>query len=520
MSADLPDEGGSSSTPDIAPPSSTMLFDKTLVQRISSNAVRLPPNFVGVRPHSTTFLNSNVGEPKNHAATELPKEQDNKADKILQSTITFTITDPETGETRRMTKKEKKRVKRTLANEKREIYKQQRQVKVQEEQKRVQEAKRKRKAEKRAARLAALQKANEPEAESASPCPPGDITSSTTPASIDVVVPKKEQRSHEEADLDQDEEMKVVDSKIMSSQLALDEEEMQEEKGKRQLPAILNSAMAWQLRLYLEQNPSSTIDDSTISSSSAQETKISARLDDDLSRIWIEKLEEDCFRPADEVRAKEDLRPMAYKIVPEVWRRFRPATATTETTQILIPESERAPQPSSFSNVAARLEIRPKSKEWCGIEMRPQHSVAPFSTFDRDSLIVFDYLHKHTHFHASCGSKFGCDFLLYDGPRTERHAFAGLRILSSSQGKNQNELPLPTAYSMTAFVRTLNTAGKIALVATVLQDSEHRPDGAPCYRISIVDLALEKILTAPTHRKRARTEKRKEIGKNLSKKSI
>jgi hypothetical protein len=62
----------------------------------------------------------------------------------------------------------------------------------------------------------------------------------------------------------------------------------------------------------------------------------------------------------------------------------------------------------------------------------------------------------------------------------------------------------------------LNTAGKLALIATVIRNKH---ENGYDYRVAIVDLALEKILSAPTHlRKRKRNNHaRREIGLNLSK---
>jgi hypothetical protein len=121
--------------------------------------------------------------------------------------------------------------------------------------------------------------------------------------------------------------------------------------------------------------------------------------------------------------------------------------------------------------------------QWARMPCRPPDS----SDFDADVSILFEYLYRDTPFHVSCGAKFGSDFLIYDGPREERHAFAGLRILSSTAGAGVAKdggagdtlppLPLPTAYSLSGYVRCLNTAGKLALLATVRpeQRRQHHP---------------------------------------------
>jgi hypothetical protein len=157
------------------------------------------------------------------------------------------------------------------------------------------------------------------------------------------------------------------------------------------------------------------------------------------------------------------------------------------------------------------------------------------STLEDDHCIVFNQLYG-SNLHISCGAKVGCDFLLYDGPREERHAFAGLRILTTNAvnitHQEQWQLPIPSPYDLAGFVRCLNTAGKLALLATVIRSNPISNDDVDtnstgcCRRgnvvkVAFVDLVLEKNLTAPTHQRRTTrrsNNKRKEIGKNLSKK--
>ena len=148
---------------------------------------------------------------------------------------------------------------------------------------------------------------------------------------------------------------------------------------------------------------------------------------------------------------------------------------------------------------------------------------------------------------------------MYDGRRTERHSFAGLRVYHCRGGVNKKkngtaattattntngdggggndlELPMPSAYDMTGFVRTMNTARKIALIAMVVpieEDGQHhagnennndgKKDGVAeedatmttpmksgnIRRIAIVDLALEKVLTAHAHVRKGNTAKRR-----------
>lgn len=51
------------------------------------------------------------------------------------------------------------------------------------------------------------------------------------------------------------------------------------------------------------------------------------------------------------------------------------------------------------------------------------------------------------------------------------------------------KFPLPRAYDLAGYVRCLNTAGKLALLATVVPAR----DDDKGYSIAIIDLALEKV---------------------------
>ena len=114
---------------------------------------------------------------------------------------------------------------------------------------------------------------------------------------------------------------------------------------------------------------------------------------------------------------------------------------------------------------------------------------------------VIQLLHVNTtNLHISCGAKFGCDYLLYDGPRSERHAFAGLHIVPQQDDSNSSDTAV-NAYSLTSYVRCLNSAGKLALLATTRKvnscpaSSDGKLIGNTCFiNVSIVDLRLEKIV--------------------------
>lgn len=328
--------------------------------------------------------------------------------------------------------------------------------------------------------------------------------------------------------------------------------------------------------------------------------------DHTLSQQWAEMLQTDCIYPAEEVRQSEDLRQLAYRLHPEPWQRLRPTLrenpltttyrprflpilsannndimknniiyddshntddvdsnnlveVTESTTITTTTTSNDRPETDHIGSIHEESSFHlPTSCEWVSTVCRPAiaSGLSSSSCFemknsayahDATVSLVFEYIHKETPYYVSCGAKFGTDFLIYDGPRDERHAFAGLKVLSATTtststttmmaasptktGRNDpprpTTLPLPTAYSLTSFVRCLNTAGKVALLATaipVVEDvmndddtknaggdndgnnsSNERLSSSPkhkTYKVLFVDVALEKVLDAPTHKRR------------------
>ena len=222
-------------------------------------------------------------------------------------------------------------------------------------------------------------------------------------------------------------------------------------------------------------------------------------IDDELAQEWSKHITE-AMAEAEEVRAKEDMRPMAYKLVPEPWKRLRESCKQVPSENAItcsdigtLGEVQNAENYVVYAdNIRARKEM-----------------------LDETHSIFYDCLyHQFPNLHISCGAKFGSDYLLYDGNRKERHAFAGVRILTTEVGQDgQIHYPLPTPYDLHGFVRCLNTAGKLALLATVVTRNEGEQ------RVVVVDLALEKILSAPTHLKKQHRSKeaRKNVGENLAK---
>lgn len=206
-----------------------------------------------------------------------------------------------------------------------------------------------------------------------------------------------------------------------------------------------------------------------------QGSKLKALIDDELSQRWALALKES-MRPAETARIAEDMRDMPYHIVPEVWSRMRPVIrdekATVRKTPV-VPLKGAAPIP---------------------IHMNSRSSM--------EQNAVAQVLLSGSNINMSCGASFGCDLLLYDGNRCQRHAFAGLRVLYQP---NDMEFPLPTAYNMAGYVRGLNSAGKLALLAFAVPDE---PDGES-FRVAIVDLALVKLTTRGNQRTRESTLKRR-----------
>jgi hypothetical protein len=208
-------------------------------------------------------------------------------------------------------------------------------------------------------------------------------------------------------------------------------------------------------------------------------------IDDVLGGQWAEALKKSMV-PAEATRQREEMRPMPYQLVPETWSRMRPTLGDSPSAVEAEAETFSPPAPAD-------------EKAWSFCQIRPT------TPLDADLAAVVQLLHRGTNLHLSCGAKFGCDFLLYDGSRNERHAFAGLRVLhcehnSSNNDATSSDLPLPTAYDMAGYVRCLNTAGKLSLLATVVTD-----DTTNTRRVALVDLALEKILQTSSRRSNKKT---------------
>ncbi len=294
-------------------------------------------------------------------------------------------------------------------------------------------------------------------------------------------------------------------------------------------------------------------------------------MDLELSSEWSRILQRSMM-PAETSRAGEEMRTMAYRLVPEPWRRLCPDALWTGTPACSSPPQTRGGAVGGgtamgsgrrvFSGPGGEIEQDEEdearasrgvdaggcdsTREFDGSARAAPASPRPSAlvrvrdpsssrTYDEDAYAVICHIHRYSGLHIACGAAFGCDFLLYDGRREDRHSFAGLRIHSSGRRRrlrcnsgggddSHNDgidangtstggvrFSVPTAYDLSGFVRTMNTARKIALVAMVARDGRRSGENATesTARIAIVDLALEKVLTAHAHIRKGSTTKRR-----------
>jgi hypothetical protein len=352
-------------------PQITVVFSSELTQALSEH--RLPPLYVGVRRVRPS-------------ATVVAARQSSQSER--SQPVTFTITDPETGVERRMTRLEKKELKLKLRHEQHLEKKQRKQQQLLEE--------------------AAL---------------------------------------HAEADTKSKKRKRSIPDFLKGDHLyhlpinpAALEQEWADLAGERnKVPPV---AIAPPMSRILFEQPLSVV------------------VDDRLAELWAIQLKES-MQAAEQVRQAEDMRAMVYDVVPAVWNRMRPETlGKHETLNSSFPFKNN----DSLSTFALR----------------------DASSADLERAAVIQALHSGTNLHVSCGAKFGSDYLLYEAPRDECHAFAGLRVLSS----------IPTAYDMTGYVRCLHTAAKLALLAKV--EPRSSSEGTVVYHVAFVELALIKI--GPTRR--------------------
>lgn len=177
-------------------------------------------------------------------------------------------------------------------------------------------------------------------------------------------------------------------------------------------------------------------------------------------------------------RLEENMRPLAYQLNPDVWHHQRPSKTNPDFVESIF-QTKPVIQ-------------RHNDKNWGFTKFRRR------SLIDSDISIIYEYLYcHHKNLHISCGAKFGCDFLLYNGQRDNRHGFAGLRVygerIIGTPSTNSSNFPISSSYDLVGYVRGLNTAGKLALIAMV--DKRKIMNTAKnIYHVAFVYLALDKIL--------------------------
>ena len=410
--------------------SAAIIFHRPLVQQLASPTVRIPANYVGVRrvrPSSKQIRSLEGG-----GGGGVNNNNCNDDDEASSSAkIVFKITD-EKGNERRMTKQEKREVKKKLALERKQAKKRQQQE---------------------------------------------NSSSSTTSLIIgddsfnSVTIKVKNDDDDDDDDTNNKNGDALVYHQLQVNNNAL-QQELAELRGERNglPPVLLSPAMALQAQDILTGTTTTTTTTTMIPPSSKKKKKKKSILvyDHNLSIKWAELIKES-MKPAEQVRGKESLRPMPYQLIPEPWKRLRPSLVERqlETRERTTENFFSAEESQSSSPPPPPPQPQPQKCNWANIVCRPPTS------FDLDASIVFEYLYRETSFHVSCGAKFGSDFLIYDGPRDERHAFAGLRVLqardpsssttttTNNQLETERLLPIPNAYSLAGYVRCLNTAGKV-----------------------------------------------------------
>ena len=455
---------------------SAIIFSSKLIRQLEGPDLHLPATYVGVRqvrpaggkqakdtlkrkrtcdgdidddwsPNVIDSQSNNADEAYNETLEDEDCDHRSEDNSIKRDAIVFKVTNPD-GTERRMTGQEKKKLKYEMKMARHLERKEQKRIEH-EELIRVQKIKKKERK-----KLKWLAKKNRAAGETEGPTPQKmngrDI--------ITAIDSQTEPQSNESSREDQDEEL----------------------EGKyRGKPPVMLTPAATRVAFDL----------GVIGSEHHQDEGMTTIFDTDLSKRWVAQIQESMI-PIERQREKEDIRPMPYKLVPEIWTRLRPEESifTGEQKALAATDKNNPASQSDYSMTTVR-------------------NASP--TYDESAYLVFRHLHQHFKLHIACGAIFGCDYLLYDGRREDKHSFAGLRIHTVTNNNDDHVLlPLPSTYDMHGFVRAMNTARKLALVATVVRSADN-PNVA---RIAIVDLALEAILTAPTHVRKGNTEKRRFVG--------
>ena len=480
---------------------SALIYSGSLLHKLENHpSLRLPTTYVGVRrvrpsksdvakTSDDTHRDGNKRKRCDGVKDDFLPSENNKKGSLSEcndeADVTVVATNTETneisfkiinadGSEKRMSKQEKRELKYKLLRAKRDAEKEKRRIEHEQRIKDEKEAKRERKKLKRLERRNKKLKLEVEE-----------------PEELDGQDQKEKKTCHDTTK--NDSQLNLAASDINSEEYVPArnneiDEELAALKGERSgIPPAILSPAATCVALDME----------ALHQKKQQQHAIKTVFDRDLTSEWANQLKESMV-PVEELRAKEDMRPMPYRIVPELWNRFCPDSLFTSTEDgITLNHAVVASQPADDE-----LATLQENQYSLGLIRNP----SPLN--DEVAYLVFRHLNQYSNLHISSGEIFGCDFLLYDGKREDRHSFAGLRVYTCNKKKNDSLLyPIPSAYDMSGFVRSMNTARKLALIATVVKDEEEGGTD----RVLIVDLALEKILDAPTHIKKGVTEKRKSV---------
>jgi hypothetical protein len=191
----------------------------------------------------------------------------------------------------------------------------------------------------------------------------------------------------------------------------------------------------------------------TTTTTTRTNTMMTTIMDPILSAKWATALQQSMI-PVETRREEEDIRPMAYRLVPEKWSRLCPDTLwmpPAKTASFKVGKSADSNMTSTLlSSSSSLVQIRNSSSS------STTTTTSTTTTYDDDTYAIVSHLHNHSNIHITCGASFGCDYLLYDGRRTERHSFAGLRVYHCRGGVNKKKKKNGTA---TATTTTTNTNG-------------------------------------------------------------
>jgi tRNA splicing endonuclease len=480
---------------------SALIYSGSLLHKLENHpSLRLPTTYVGVRrvrPSKSVAKTSDDAHRDENKRKRcdgvkdefLPSENNKKgslsecndeADVIVAATnnkaneISYKVINAD-GSEKRMSKQEKRELKYKLLRAKRDAEKEKRRIEHEQRIKDEKEAKRERKKLKRLERRNKKLKLEEVEEREEL-----DGQAQQAEKTCHDATKNDSQLNLAASDIDSEEYVPARNNEINEELAAL--------KGERSgIPPAILSPAATCVAIHMN----------ALHQKKQQHHVIKTVFDRDLTIEWANQLKKSMVS-AEELRSKEDMRPMPYRIVPELWNRFCPDSLfKSEEDGITLNQAVVASQPAE--DELATLQDNQYS---LGLIRNP----SPLN--DEAAYRVFRHLNQYSNLHISSGEIFGCDFLLYDGKREDRHSFAGLRVYTCNKKKNESvAYPIPSAYDMSGFVRSMNTARKLALIATVAKDEEEGGTN----RVLIVDLALEKVLDAPTHIKKGVTEKRKSV---------